>query len=178
LNIIALPVHLAVAASIVILCAITDWRRRIIPNYLTYPGILWGFGLGVAPESSLSIQSSLAGFGIGFIPALLLFAMGTMGGGDVKLLAAMGALVGYPGILDVLFLSILMGAALGVSLLIWRGQFLSTLRGMRGLILAMFYPGLAKQVPAMDSEFPFAVAIALGTLWALYLPGPVLLLRV
>jgi prepilin peptidase CpaA len=75
------------------LTAITDLAQRTIPNILTYSASAIGLALGATAGWS-GVVSALVGFvGLG-IPMLLLFQYGALGGGDVKLVAAFGALLG------------------------------------------------------------------------------------
>lgn len=73
------------AAAILVsgIAAAVDARTGIIPNTLTFPAIALGL-----------LAGSPAGVVVCATPALLLFARGKLGGGDVKLLAAMGGLLG------------------------------------------------------------------------------------
>jgi prepilin peptidase CpaA len=70
----------------------TDIRARIIPNPLN-AGIalaapLWWWACGIAPWPGVAIQFAVAG--IALLIFVGAFAMGAMGGGDVKLIAALG----------------------------------------------------------------------------------------
>lgn len=73
-----------------------DWRKRIIPNWLTFGGILVGF--------LLSIFHATFGIAlIGFCSACFLlfpYKQGWLGGGDVKLMMAYGTLLGAWHLLD------------------------------------------------------------------------------
>ena len=85
---------LFIALVVAITAAVWDIRQRRIPNWLTYPGI----GLGVALRGLLfgwkglgsAIEGCLLAGGIMF----LFYAVRAMGAGDVKLMAAIGSLVG------------------------------------------------------------------------------------
>ena len=76
------------------IAAVTDLRRRRIPNWLTYTGLL----LAVAGRTIFWGWSGLKSGLIGALVAggifCLLFLFGAMGGGDVKLMGAVGAWVG------------------------------------------------------------------------------------
>ena len=94
-----------------------------------------------------------------------------MGGGDVKLITGLGALVGYPFILQILFHSILVGGSIAVVKLIWRGEFIKSFvrifRSFFSLILPWktFVP-----IPEEDAhKIPYGCAIVLGTIWALFM---------
>jgi len=161
----SLPLWIAVYA---VTAAFIDLSHRRIPNSLTYGGILFGLGIGLLPQFEPSLTGSLLGLAIAFGPSLLLFALGSIGGGDVKLLTALGALLGYPLILDVLFYTIVFGSAWGITVIIWRGRVLETLKGFWDLLVSLFYPGSYKIVPVQDLSIPFGVPIAIATLWAVF----------
>lgn len=159
------PLSWLVATAVVAVAAVTDLRWGKVPNELTYGAALLGIG---AAAVNAELGSALSGFGVALALSCLLYAMRSIGGGDVKLLAALGALIGYPVIWDVLFYSIVCGAALSLGVLIARGRLLETLRGLYYLVVSLPVRGAPKIVPAGDLRVPFAVAIAVGTVWSLY----------
>ncbi len=161
----SLPYWVALYA---IAAAIIDLRSRCIPNTMTYSGIILGLMAGLMPQFGPSLSDSALGLLIAFVPSLLLFAVGSLGGGDVKLLSALGALLGYPAILDVLFYSIVFGSVWGLSVIIWRGRAMEMLKGIWSLLVSLVYPGSYKIVPVRDLSIPFGVPIAVGTLWAVF----------
>lgn len=114
-----------VAALLVV--TFIDLDHRIIPDVISLPGIVIGFAAsfltGPGPWSSgLGI---LVGGGILWATAELYFRMRGeegMGGGDVKLLAMMGAFLGWPAIPLILVLSSLAGSVIGITLMWWTGS--------------------------------------------------------
>ncbi len=148
------------AVSLLVLaiaCAITDlWKGRIY-NAITYPAIALGFVLGVALHGMPGLWSALTGFAVGFFPAFVLFALGGMGGGDVKLLGAVGALAGAVAATETLILAFLFGGPLG-----------RTLRTLGSFVV----PGLGRPKVEPDEarrlEIKFGVAIAIATLATLW----------
>jgi prepilin peptidase CpaA len=105
----------------------------------------------------------LAGFAL-FIP---FYALGGMAAGDVKLMAVVGA---YLGAVDTFWagaFSLIAGGALGVLYLVYRGQF------SRFMVRYWAMASLRTRIPAEENDaarhrFPYAVAIAIGTLTSLY----------
>ena len=89
----------AAAILVVLVAAVTDLRSRRIPNWLTLPAIVLA-PLALA-ASGRWLEAALAVAGVlicGAIPAVLCWR-GTVGAGDVKLCAALGALAGpIPGL--------------------------------------------------------------------------------
>jgi leader peptidase (prepilin peptidase)/N-methyltransferase len=113
-----------VLASIPIL--VIDFRHFLIPDLLTYPGIVLGIVLsflpgGIDPRQSLIGSAGAGGFLwlIGFAASLLL-KKEAMGLGDVKLVAMAGALFGLPTALFGLIFASALGTVIGVPLLLLR----------------------------------------------------------
>jgi len=112
-----------VARSILILFMILtffiDLKHRIIPDVLTFPGIILGFLLSFVVKSP-SILNSLLGILVGggmfYLAAILgelLFKKESLGGGDIKLAMMLGAFLGWQKILLVLLLSAFLGTLIG-----------------------------------------------------------------
>jgi prepilin peptidase CpaA len=107
--------------------AITDARSGTIPNCLTLPPLLLAplaQGIALGPGA---LGASIAGMLIcGAVP-LVLFLRGGMGGGDVKLLAAIGAVAGMRVGLEVQLVSLLLSGLFALCLLTHRGELWATL---------------------------------------------------
>ncbi len=122
----ALLVFAFLAALIVI--TFIDLDHQIIPDAISIPGIFVGFAASLLPGQPSWI-ASLAGILIGG-GSLWAVAAGYewltgregMGGGDIKLLAMIGAFLGWRGIPVTLLLASLLGTIIGVSLMIARGR--------------------------------------------------------
>lgn len=104
---------------LMILTFFIDLKHRIIPDVLTFPGILVGFVLSFA-VSSPSVLNSLLGIVVGgatfYFAAVigdLLFKKESMGGGDIKLAMMLGAFLGWKNVFLVLFLSAFLGSLIG-----------------------------------------------------------------
>jgi leader peptidase (prepilin peptidase)/N-methyltransferase len=105
---------------------IIDFRHFLIPDLLTYPGILLGLGLSFLPEGQTFVQSltGAAGAGgflwlVGFAASLVL-KKEAMGLGDVKLVAMAGALFGAPIALFGLIFASVLGCLVGVPMMLLR----------------------------------------------------------
>jgi leader peptidase (prepilin peptidase)/N-methyltransferase len=106
-----------VLTAILVASAFTDINEGIIPDTLSFTGLLLGLGLGFA---TIGIKQSLLGamgFGLIFL-FIALISRGGMGGGDIKLAALIGAFTGFPGALMVILISSWLGALWAVVLLI------------------------------------------------------------
>ena len=158
-----LIIAIGVAAAVVI-----DVRTRRIPNPLTAGMALAGLGLAFA-GAGLTPAQSLLGVLVGLVVMLPAHVIGGTGPGDVKLVAAIGSLVGPALALKVCLYSAVAGGLLAVAVAAQRGVLSSTLYGARQLVTA---PAGARQEiesTARANRFAYAPAIAAGTLAALVL---------
>lgn len=116
-------VFLAFSAALLVITFI-DLDHRLIPDVISLPGIAIGVILAVA-GISISIKSSLIGLLIGggslFTVAYVYEAITKregMGGGDVKLLAMIGAWLGWQAVLFTLFFASLLGTIIGGTVML------------------------------------------------------------
>jgi prepilin peptidase CpaA len=96
-----------------------DLRRRKLPNWLTLTGLAAGLALA-APHGWHGLWLATAGAALGFGVLLPLLWMRGMGAGDVKLMAAFGALLGPSGVLPAAVLAAIFGAVLAAVVLVAR----------------------------------------------------------
>ncbi|MCE9547527.1 MAG: A24 family peptidase [Planctomycetia bacterium] len=131
-----LSVSTGLLLAFVAMAAITDVRWRMIYNWTTYPGILAALAInaagrladsrGWATESTqravgwIGISASLLGLLICGFVLLVCVVFFKVGGGDLKLMAMIGAFVGPQEGIEILLWTFVLGAALAVILLIWR----------------------------------------------------------
>ena len=104
----------------------TDLRSRRIPNWLVLPFLAAGFAVSGLAAGWHGIAQSLEGAGLGLAIYGVLFLMGGMGAGDVKLCAAIGAWIGPSQLFIALVIT---GMAGGVMVVCWAaaGGFLKEL---------------------------------------------------
>jgi len=147
----------------------SDVTQGRIPNALTYPAILVGFALAMGTGGLPLVLSSLQGFALGFTILFLGMMFGGIGGGDVKLAAALGALTGLQTtILGLLYMGLLSGA-MALGIMIWKGKLLRSLKNMWRYIFTSVVPFLEpEQLDEENSDaFPLGVAIVGGWAWAM-----------
>ena len=107
--------------------AITDWRTGEIPNWLTLPVVLGAPLVYYLLLGQHALVVSLIGlFGCGIVPYLL-FRNDAIGGGDVKLLAALGAVGGLQLGLEAELLGLGVAAIFALIMMAWRGALRKTL---------------------------------------------------
>ncbi len=119
---------LCVLSYVLIVVSFIDLDLRIIPDRVTLPGI--AVGLILAPYLGLttfggSLLGAVVGGGALYLIAIAgtaAFGKESMGGGDIKLAAMLGAFLGWQAVLLLLFVAFLSGAVAGVILLAVRGK--------------------------------------------------------
>ena len=121
----------AVFCSALVVITFIDLDFQIIPDTITLPGIVIGFVAGslLMPDpfmrnSRLGFLSSLIGFlaGGGLYYAIAVLSKGGMGGGDIKMMAMVGALTGWKSVILTTFLGSFTGAIVGVFLMVFKGK--------------------------------------------------------
>jgi prepilin peptidase CpaA len=164
--------HVAVVA-VAIAAAVYDLRTRRLPNALTFgaAGLALAVQFAVAGWHGLAV--ALAGWALGLVLFFPVYALGGMGAGDVKLLAAFGAWLGPWGALWTAFYGALAGGVLALGVSLSRGYTRTAFRNLRGLLKSWFVGGV-RPIEGMTLEstagprLPYAVPLAAGamvTLW-------------
>ncbi|MGE5559837.1 MAG: prepilin peptidase [Chloroflexota bacterium] len=97
----------------------TDIDSRIIPNALTVPAIIAGLALAAATGRLASSLLGLAVCGGGFL-IIGLIGAGKLGGGDIKLAAAIGAILGLKAGAAAVLAGVIAGALIGIALIAFR----------------------------------------------------------
>ena len=140
-------------------------KSRRIPNWLTLGGIALGIGAAAIENGLEGLTDSALGLAIAgglFLPFCLL---GVVGGGDMKLMAAVGAITGWPMVLRVLCDTCIAGGLIAVAIMAWNGVLLTTLANAFRLMVGMQRRNQGLRNPPM---VPYALAITLGTLVAVF----------
>jgi len=160
----------------VLLCVVADvWTRRI-PNAISGTAMILGITLNTAHLGTAGLLDSLAGLGITIGVLLWPFAMGGIGGGDVKMMGAIGALLGPRLTLMGLGAGMILGGATMVWHLARRGRLsekvMATATMFQAAALTRSLDPL--RVSAADRgavALPYSVPLGLGTLAALTFAG-------
>jgi len=166
---IALWTVLAVALAISV---VTDVLRRQILDVVTYPLVavalgvrLWTEGVGGLETGLVSGVVAGAGLALLLVPGAM---RGRMGWGDVKLMAGVGAVLGFPTVMAAAIFISLVGAVQAVVTLLWRGAVRETPghKVRRWAVRVRLLDESAARVAG--PHIPYGVAIALGTFWAMW----------
>lgn len=159
----------AVLGVALITAGITDLRRGKIYNWTTYPAIaiaLIGHTLvgGLRGyEGSMGLIGSLAGLAVGFVPLGAGWAAGGVGGGDAKLMAAVGALSGWRFALAALFYGLAVAAVMAIIVMLKRRILRKTFTRVFRFLYLLVTPSKPADPAAPDSpKIPLGFALCIG----------------
>lgn len=154
--------------------AVTDCTSRRIPNWLSYTLILSGLVHSLTAATMVGVGGSLLGMLVGFGLAFVFFAVGAMGGGDVKLLTGVGAWLGPLGVLLVFVLEAVVGMAQAILQAAMQKRLVTVLRNSAVLagsmaagstdvgIVSLPEPTEAN-ARAMKQVLPYSVPVLIAT---------------
>jgi prepilin peptidase CpaA len=163
--------------ALLLWAAVEDLRTRRIRNWLTFSLLLSGTAQSFLPGRTVSpgaaALGALAGFGLPFV----LFAIGALGGGDVKLMAGLGAWVGPGPILAIFAVEAVIGmllvlgqaAASGRLRLLARNSALVAINVLHVNELGVEHTSrTGRSCRSVERPLPFAVPVFAATLIVLY----------
>jgi prepilin peptidase CpaA len=107
---------------VVLVAAVYDFRYRRIPNWLVLSGLLLGLIVNTFLFEWAGLGRSLLGVGLACLIYFPLYLLRGMGAGDVKLMAAVGAIVGWTAWIGIFFFTAIVGGMAAVALLASRSQ--------------------------------------------------------
>jgi prepilin peptidase CpaA len=150
---------------------VTDVMTHRIPNKLTYLGMLIGIIGRFAVEGWHGLGSAIGGGLIGGGAFLVFFLLHAMGAGDVKLITAVGCIVGPGAAIEIIFASAIAGGIFAIIYALWQGRLRTVLGNVSDLIKfhsavgAEIHPTLNLSNPE-SVRLPYGVAIAAGVLYS------------
>lgn len=156
----------AFIVAFVVTAAIADVAWRKIPRLLTTIGLV----AGIAFNAREHLGSSLLAAAMGFTIGLAFFHLGGIGGGDVKLITALGALLGVSRWTVAMEVAVFVAASMAIVQIVRRRAFQSTFANLRALLHGWRSAGLQAH-PVVNvsnaamNRAPFGVAAAVGTLF-------------
>ncbi len=158
--------------------AIVDARTRKIRNYLTFTLVLTGLAQSFFPAHTTTPVMAIAGFGVGFGLTFLLFAMGALGGGDVKLLSGVGAWLGPWPTLQVFMAAAIVGLIIVLFQSMKQKRLGTLFRNSAVLTINIVHAAdvgvdhvaqTGKECRSVDRPLPYAVPVLIATVFVLAL---------
>jgi prepilin peptidase CpaA len=148
-----------------------DLRERRVPNWLTLAALIAGIAVNLALAHRPGLWTSLEGLGLALLIYLPLYLLRGVGGGDLKLMAAIGAIVGPIHWFWIWIFTALLGGVAALVLVIAKGRLRATLANVWA-ILTSLARGRAPHLEHPDLDvrrestlrLPHGVVIAAATL--------------
>jgi prepilin peptidase CpaA len=189
-----------ICVAMVVAAVIDGWKLKV-PNWLTFPLVLSGWGLGLLHTCGLDESTGSGGIGaslvctaIGFVLLFPVYSVGGMGAGDVKMQMGFGAWIGafygmapgedHPGaawiIVYAFCLAVVIGGVIALGMIFFRGQFRTNLVNAREIVGDLLSPsakvGHASERAAGRKSrmhlLPYGIPLCLGFVsYLVYLHG-------
>ena len=162
-----------VALGIAALACATDLRSARIPNWLTLGAMAAGLCFHAMLPGGHGIAAAALGLLVGLLVFFPFFALGALGAGDVKLMAALGAWVGAAAAVNVALYGAVAGGVLAVIVAASRSYLPHALRNLRTLFTHWWLVGI-KPLPELTLDkgqgprLPYALPIMAGLVVALW----------
>ncbi|WP_396431405.1 prepilin peptidase [Limnohabitans sp.] len=161
-------VSLLALATLLVLAVWHDLLRRRIPNTLVLWGALTALALSLTPRG-IGLDSALLGGMAGFLVFFSMYLFKMVGAGDVKLVAAVGMLVGWPEMAQVCVAILITGGLVAVAWAICTSRLQSVMRNIHTGLMQNIRTGQWPQIgqplisQVSHERVPYALAIGLGT---------------
>lgn len=162
-------ISLIITLIFVLLATVWDLKTRRIPNAITFSSMIIGIALNLYLSGIGGFKNSIVGLTIGILLLVIPFALGGIGAGDVKLLAAIGAINGGTFALYTFLYSSIAGAVIAVGYVFMRRQIslaLETTTIIVRNIPAILRGGHESAAFSAGIKFPYGTAILVGTVAA------------
>lgn len=144
--------------------AVIDLRTRRVPNLLTASLAAVGVGIAAAGLGRIGVGASILGCLLGLAFMLPGHLFGATGAGDVKLLAAAGALLGPADTIHAFLNTAIAGGALALIVALHRRRLQQTLGATAKLVAGDADATRRIEAPTADNRFAYAPAIAIGVI--------------
>jgi prepilin peptidase CpaA len=158
------------AVFIAVWAGVLDWRFKRIPNWLTVSGLVAGLALNSWLSGWAGLKASLLGGALGLGVLLPFVLLRALGGGDWKLIGALGAILGAARLVDVLIAAMMVAGVMAAVIVIATGRTRETLHNiweMLGSFARLQMPGPEVSLDNPESKrIPFGVSVTIAV--ALY----------
>lgn len=168
----------AILISVVLIAAIFDVRAHRIPNWLVGAGLVFALVHHAFLTGGVGAAHAASGFAVGLLILMPLYAMRTLGAGDVKLIAMVGAFVGPAAVITTILATMIVGGILAVIASAQKRMLRQLASNLRTMIIMRHIRQLGGAVSDTDlsppsvGKMPYALAIAGGTLIQIFILHP------
>ena len=163
--------HIYILMGPLTLSAATDIKWKKIPNALTFPVMITGVIANGYKSGSSGVIYGIEGLFLGMALLIVFYFMGMMGAGDVKLMGAVGSILGPAGVFKAFLFTAIVGGVYAVIILAYHGQLVGF---MKRIALSLKLSLLARGPTLLPNEgkaspiLCYGIAIALGTSLSLF----------
>ena len=147
-----------IAGLVGIAATVEDLARRRVSNWTSLAALIGGIGCQMARHGWVGLPLALAGAACGFLVFLVFYVLGGMGAGDIKLMAGLGALLGYSKSFEAALWTAGAGGIIALGVIIFQA--------IRGLLRRKRF---GESKPESAESIPYAPAITLGV-WLAMVP--------
>ncbi|MGH7230003.1 MAG: A24 family peptidase [Nitrospiraceae bacterium] len=160
------PLLQIILAAVLFIAVVTDLKSCRIPNWLTVPAMACGLLVHTLFDGQSGLIMSLEGLGLGLGLFLVFYVMGGMGAGDVKLMAAIGSILGPAGVLSVAVMTGLLGGVYAAAAMIANWGLRETVQRVKTMLLTQTGDPESDftVTPRSQLQLRYALVIGLGTL--------------
>lgn len=167
-------VHETVAIGVGVVACASDLRTGRVPNVLTFGAALAACAFAAWTGGLTGVSASLVGWMLALLIWLPFYALGGMGAGDVKLLAAIGAWLGPAEVIPTALYAAIAGGAMALGVALWRRRVRTTWLNVLMLFGHWRVAGLTPHpeltlATAASPRLAYAVPVLAGTLAAVWL---------
>jgi prepilin peptidase CpaA len=153
--------------AVVLIAAIYDLRFRRIPNWLNLSGVILGLGVNTFLFARSGLLLAVLGIACSLAVYVPLYLIRGMGAGDVKLMAAVGAITGPWNWLGIFVATALLGGVVSIVFIAFKGRFHQTCFNVALIVTELGHLRLpSKSYSQLDVRDPRAVGMPHGTLIA------------
>lgn len=162
---------IVVLAIILTVAVITDIRSYRIPNWLTFPSMLFGICYHTSTNGFHGLVFCMAGLLLGICFLMPFYIAAGMGAGDVKLMGAIGVFLGPGGVFVAFIATAIIGGIYSIILLKLNGMLKGTIIRYRVMLTTLLFTSSLNYIPpekeAKKLFMAYGVAIFIGTSIAL-----------
>jgi prepilin peptidase CpaA len=162
------PFVVTAVAAVTMTAAVVDLRTSRVPNWLTFGTAALGISVASAHLNDVGVAGAFEGLLVGLLLMLPGHVIGRTGAGDVKLLAALGTLLGPKSIAMAFLYTAVAGGALAVLVAMRRRRLRETLEGTATLVCTGGANAGELEKPSTNNRFAYAPAIAVGAVIAAF----------
>ena len=161
--------------AVLAIASITDLASRRIPNWLTLSAVVAGLGLNIIQAGARGLLFGIEGLFLGMGLFIIFYFVGGMGAGDVKLMGAVGSMLGPHMVLTAALCTALIGGIYALAVIALHPAARATRTAVIGTMIGFLYSHtLPGDCPVTDGKPPklcYGVVIAAGTISAVILKG-------